>query len=499
MNLIFLITSLTSLLLLPGAGLSAQETNAVFQALHQIDPNRMLADIRELSSPQFEGRQTGTLGGRLSADFVATRMKELGLSPAGETDQGATRPSWFQQELVPVPQIPNTAVLLFSVLQGKQPPQDLTPHLGAEFLPLLDSPAVNVTAPVVFVGYGIDDPAQGVSDYDGIDVRNRIVMFLRGKPAHYPQIVMHSDKEKIAREKGAVGFITLTGPILNPYEAKRGMGHAPLAMYSGEPDERPLPGCWISGSLGRRLFEFRNLSLRQIQEQLDEGKFRHSQDLQMLAHLRWESTIHSGKLVNVLGLLPGNDPNLREETIILGAHRDHFGRQAGLLFAGADDNASGTALLLEMIRLLANMKEKPKRSILFVSFSGEERGLLGSQLYVRVPTRPLKETIAMINADHVGVGNGELTVGVTHISKSIANEAAELAGLINKVKVYGFFPGGDHVPFANVNVPTVAVVSGGSHPSFHQPSDTVEKIQPDVLETAVRYVLALTWLLGNPP
>jgi len=498
MKTFFRIASFLPLLLVPAATILAEATDPLLQTVHHIDSNQMLADITELSSARYEGRQAGTLGGQRSADFVAGRMKELGLLPAGQWEKGVASPSWFQQEPVRAPQLLKPALLELSILQGDQRILDVIPETGKDFLPVLDSPAVNITAPVVFVGYGIDDPARGVNDYDGIDVRNRIVMFLRGKPPHYPKFLTHADKEKTAREKGAVGFITLTGPILNRYDARRGMGHAPLAMYSSGPDERPLPGVWISGHVGERLFESRNLSLRNVQKQLNEGHENGSQNLEILASLRWQSIFQPGKLINVLGFIPGSDPLLKDETVIIGAHRDHFGQQAGLLFAGADDNASGTALLLEVARLFASAKEGPKRSLLFVSFSGEERGLLGSKLYVSTPTRPLKKTVAMINIDHVGVGNGNLTVGVSHMPKSLANEATELAGLINKVKLYGYFPGGDHVPFAKVNVPTVAVVSSGTHPSFHQPSDTAEKIQLNVLETATRYVLALTWLLANP-
>ena len=129
----------------------------------------MLADITEFSSPRYEGRQAGTVGGRRSADFVVARMKALGLLPAGQWEKGAEIPTWFQQESVPVSQLPNTALLEFSFLQGDQRRPDLIPHLGTDFLPVLDSPAVHTTAQVVFVGYGIDDPARGVNDYDGID------------------------------------------------------------------------------------------------------------------------------------------------------------------------------------------------------------------------------------------------------------------------------------------------------------------------------------------
>lgn len=489
--------SLFALLLLPFPSVVAQESDSLLQAIRSIDSERMLADVIELSSPRFEGRQAGTPGGRLSAEFVATRMKTLGLIPVGGKVKGESGRSWFQQDSIPVTQLPKRALLELSVLRGNQKNPDLIPRLGTDFLPILDSPAVNLTASVVFVGYGIDDPARGVSDYEDIDVRNRIVLFLRGKPSKYPKWVTHTEKVRIARDKGAEGFITITGPILSRYEARRGMGHVPLAMYSSDPEDRPLPGCWISGALGERLFESRSLSLRDIQMQLNEASAHQSQSLGLLAHFEWESKIHAGTMINVRGLISGGDRTLKDEVVIIGAHRDHFGRQAGLLFAGADDNASGTALLLEVARLLAHQQERPRRSILFVSFSGEERGLLGSKLYVGDPARPLKKTVAMINVDHVGVGSEKLTVGISKISKTLANQATELAGLTQRVELYGYFPGGDHVPFATANVPTVAVVSSGTHPSFHRPSDTAEHIQPKVLETATRFVLALTWLLAN--
>ncbi len=152
--------------------------------------------------------------------------------------------------------------------------------------------------------------------------------------------------------------------------------------------------------------------------------------------------------------------------------------------------------MLEIARVL--MKGKPpKRTILFASFSGEEQNLLGSTWYVQHPTRPLDKTIAMINVDHVGIGNGKLTVGVSRISKDVAKLAAETAGLPDKVNLYGFFPGGDHVPFAKIGIPTIAIVSAGKHPHFHQSSDTFDTIHPDILKTAARFVLTLIQQLAN--
>ena len=137
-------------------------------------------------------------------------------------------------------------------------------------------------------------------------------------------------------------------------------------------------------------------------------------------------------------------------------------------------------------------------TILFASFSGEEQNLLGSSWYVEHPTRSLNKTVAMINVDHVGIGNGQLTVGVSKMPKDVARLAAEKEGLSDKVKLYGFFPGGDHVPFAKARIPTIAIVTAGKHLHFHQPSDTADTIQPEMLNTAARFVLGITQRLANP-
>ncbi|MDH5741553.1 MAG: M28 family peptidase, partial [Nitrospira sp.] len=180
-------------------------------------------------------------------------------------------------------------------------------------------------------------------------------------------------------------------------------------------------------------------------------------------------------------------------------HRDHFGRPGGILFSGADDNASGTAVILEVARALTRVELRPSRTILFISFSGEERDLLGSRLYTSRPIVPLASTSAMINIDHAGVGNGRLTVGLTGIEKEVLLEAGKSADVDDKVDLYGFFPGGDHVPFKEAGVPTVTVVSGGIHPHFHQPTDTADTIDPNILRTVARYVLAVTWQQAYQP
>ncbi len=190
---------------------------------------------------------------------------------------------------------------------------------------------------------------------------------------------------------------------------------------------------------------------------------------------------------------------MTEDAIVVGAHRDHFGKQGGLLFAGADDNASGTAVLLEVARVLHARPVKPKLSIVLISFSGEEQGLLGSKFYISQPAVSLRSTLAMINVDHAAIGNGRLTIGVTGMEKTAAQQAGQTAGLADRLDVFGFFPGGDHVPFKEAGIPTVTVVSGGVHPHFHQPTDTADTVNPDILAAAARYVLAMLWQLADAP
>ena len=167
------------------------------------------------------------------------------------------------------------------------------------------------------------------------------------------------------------------------------------------------------------------------------------------------------------------------------------------MFPGADDNASGTAVMLEVARVLSAAGIRTKRSILFIAFAGEEQGLLGSKFYAMHPRGPLHLTGSMINVDHAGAGDGKITVGLSRIEKSQAQTAAERAGLSDQIELFGLFPGGDHVPFSEAGVSTAAIVSSGTHPDFHRPSDTPDRVDPQILLSIARYTLSLLLTLAN--
>jgi hypothetical protein len=466
-------------------------------ALEQISVERMLADIRTLSGPAYGGRLTGSPQDEASATFIANRFSELrihrspALPPENRTNPLPQR-EWKQTASVPTRMIGEPLVELVT------PRQRYALQSGTQVLPILDGPSADIRGPVVFVGYGIVDPSSGIDDYAGVEARNAIVLFLRGKPENYPKSISHAEKERLAKQHGAIGYLMVTGPILSAYEQRRGITGSPSAYYSATVSGDQLPGAWISTETAEWILAQGSTelaTLRSVQETLNNLRSR-SMRTDAMAQLSWTSHIQTGTLFNLISVIRGYAPN-NDEAVLLGAHRDHFGQQAGLMFAGADDNASGTAVLLEVARVLALAPAPPKRSVLFVSFSGEEQGLLGSKLYVSQPIVPLTKTTSMINVDHAGAGNGRLTVGVTGLEKTTAQRIGQMAGLADKLDVFGYFPGGDHVPFKEAGVPTVTVVSGGVHPNFHQPSDTADRVNPDILQTVARYVLALTWQLAN--
>ncbi|OQW35452.1 MAG: hypothetical protein A4E19_01435 [Nitrospira sp. SG-bin1] len=482
---------------------SAQAPGPSFEAAAEsLSVDRMLADIRTLSGPSFNGRQSGTKDDGQSAQWVAQEFLSAGLRlphihngslavPFLTGKEGAS--SGAMATVVPTMTLSPDPVLKIGGTT------DLTAQrIETDYFPIFDSPSADIQARIVFVGYGIIDPSQDVDDYAGVDVNNCVVLFLRGKPEHYPRPVSHADKVRFARERGAIAYLTATGPILNRYEILRGVTGRPSAFYGQLSSDHAIPGAWISTALAERILIDEHAPadrLRVLQERLNRTPTSQAVPTYHVASLQWKTTVEEGILINVIGMIPGTGT----ETVIVGAHRDHFGRPGGILFPGADDNASGTAVIVEVARALTTVAARPSRTILFVSFSGEELDLLGSRLYTSRPIIPLNSTKAMINIDHAGVGNGRLMIGVTGLEKETLLAAGKAAGIQDKLDLYGYFPGGDHVPFKEADVPTVTVVSGGVHPHFHQPTDTADTVDPDILKTVARYVLAVTWQLAYEP
>ena len=433
-----------------------------------------MTTIRDLA--RFEGRQSGTPGGEATASYVASRLPEATLQP-------------FTLKTIQI----DTPLHVEVQADG----HSTRLQSGQNFIPVMNAAsAERISAPVVFVGYGIEAPSQGLDEYAGISATGKVVLFLRGQPKSYTSRITHADKVNTARAKGAVAYLTVTGPILSPYEQRRGMTSDPMMLYEGM-GAGALPGLWLAPAIAETILGPTGRTMRSFQENMDKVLAARSGETGVNITIEMKRRRFDASASNVLAWWAGSDPKLRTEAIILGAHHDHFGIQGGLVFPGADDNASGTAALLEIARVLSATGIRPKRSILFVFFAGEEQGLLGSQFYVSNPPHPLSTLKAMVNIDHAGVGNGNITVGLSRLEKAVAQTAAETIGLGDRLELFGLFPGGDHVPFAEAGIPTATIVTSGPHPDFHRPTDRPEKIDPELLAAVTRYALSLAWSLAN--
>ncbi len=442
----------------------------------QISPDHLMQTVQDLV--RFEGRQSGTPSGDAAAAYIKSRLSDARL----------------QSFPVRTAQIDTPVHVEIHLAE-----RSLPLHLGRDFLPIVGAaPAERISAPVIFVGYGISAPHQGLDEYAELSVSGKVVLFLRGQPKGFPGRLTHGEKVTTARARGAVAYLTVTGPLLSPYEQRRGMSTKPALLYEGLRAEA-LPGLWLDPSAAEAVLKPAGLSLRAFQEAMDQAPAARSADTGTRVTIELRPRLHDATASNVLAWWPGSDPEPSKETIVLGAHHDHFGTQGGLVFPGADDNASGTAVLLEIARAFSTTGIRPKHSLLFLSFAGEEQGFLGSQHYVANPSIPLKTVKAMVNVDHAGVGNGKITVGLSKIEKAVAQAAAEQAAMGDTLELFGLFPGGDHVPFAEAGIPTAAIVTSGPHPDFHQPTDRPEKLNPALLAAVTRYTLALVWTLANEP
>ncbi|MBH0187446.1 MAG: hypothetical protein HP493_00945 [Nitrospira sp.] len=236
---------------------SEEDPSAWLGALNSLSSERMLADVRTLSSPTFNGRQAGSADDLRSAQWVAQELTLAGVQLPLIDNKGIAlpspearkeKPAGIMASMVSTPLIEPDPVVRIGAADKL-----VTAQLEKDYLPVFDSPSANLQGQIVFVGYGIVDPAQGIDDYAGVDVKNCIVLFLRGKPDHYQGSISHADKVRFARDRGALAYLTATGPIISPYEIRRGATGRPSALYGQLSPDQAIPGAWISTKLAETL------------------------------------------------------------------------------------------------------------------------------------------------------------------------------------------------------------------------------------------------------
>ena len=403
----------------------------------------LLAHVAALTAPEMEGRGSGTPGGDRAACYIAEVLVRAGLRPGGD---GGT----FFQEF-PVAAIPGLGP--GSVLESTGPPARAL-DAGRDWLPHGGSATGEVSGELVFVGH---------DDYTGVDAHGRIALALSGasappggpRPSRLEQLIA-------ARRAGARALLIVDDAL--PAVAATA---APVAILSGG-ITRAAASALLAGS-GR--------SLDALAKPAPGTSRPRAVATGVQVRVRVDLATEERRAANVIGVVPGVDPALSDEAVVIGAHYDHLGREGDAVYPGADDNASGTAVVLGLAQALA--ASRPPRTLVFALFAGEELGLLGSDYHVRHPSAvPIERMIAMVNFDMVGRLDGRhlLVGGVDTGSgfRGLVEAAAKEAGLDVDLRASGT-GASDHTRFHGAGVP-VLFFHSGSHADYHRPSDTADKI-----------------------
>lgn len=443
--------------------------------------------VKTLASPEFAGRLTGHPGYTAAAQWAARKLESWGLRPVSGKDR----------YLQPYPSpytVVDKAEMTLLLPEGKPDPakgqaykeMKLVPE--KDFLPLLFSASGDRTAEAVFAGWGISAPEIGYDDYAGLDVKGKFVICFRGTPdgdrkyQHYDE---HRTRMMTARDKGALGIIYIYADIAsNP---------------NGDWLEGFTPAMIGEKVMDAVLMEV-NSTTADLKKSLTTFKRPISFPLQAKVRLAVESShFPQGVGYNVVGYVEGSDPKLRRECIVIGGHLDHCGRHIGLLFPGADDNASGSATVMEAAKAFAGLGRKPKRSVVFVLFGGEELGLQGSTWFVDHVPGPFDKVVGMLNFDMTGEGDGlwGAASGEPADFRKVLEEAGRSVpilrglGIIRGVGVRG----SDFAPFYAKGIPAASLGSNGPHLAYHQTGDTIYRINPEIMADAAKmaFLAAYSW------
>lgn len=484
------------------------EAAASATSAHASVEERLKADVAWLADDARAGREAGAPGYLEAARYVAARMAAVGLSPGagpGSAD------GWFQQ----VPLRTATPDLDAAAMSITGPDGDvavLTHIEDFRVFPSLDRTSFDVSAPAVFVGYGVHAPQDGHDDYAGLDVEGKIVVFFNGAPdvfdserrAHFRSRAV---KIREAAARGAVAAITLLTVADEERSswARRNTNPSRAAMTWIGPDGRaghPGPGFQGRGALSpaasAALFDGAPRSFETVRnEAAGPGGAPRGFDLAARVSMKGASFHADMESPNVVGLIPGVHPDLKNEYLVLTAHLDHLGVSERLLdegddgiYNGAMDNALGVALMLEVARRFAE-GPPPARSVLVLALTAEEKGLLGADYFARFPTAPKRALAANLNLDMPVMLHPFTDVIAFGAERSalgpIAAKAVEEAGLRlspDPIPELGIFTRSDHYPFVRQGVPAVylfpgfanggeAAFNGFMAEHYHRPSDEI--------------------------
>lgn len=519
-------------LLIISSKLISQTEAGAQSGFNSIKKDEIFYNLKFLASDSLKGRATGSIENNIAAKFIAEKFKEYNLIPIGNNLNTISKkqntleePSfqiedYFQKFSIIKSKLSNKNQLKLKINSPIRK-STISFNYRDDFIVQCRNlfNDISIEAPLVFAGYGINKGEKNYNDYlnaDGqkIDVKNKIVVIVDGFPQESdPQSDFSKSKNalyrnplrkmEVAQELGALAVIVVSSPLKNepPFNIKYQSRAEAFEKHNFSlpvQNSESIPIIFVSENVAYQMFKETGKSLKEILQKIDSkltGQAFDFPNLTIEIELKFEKEIIITQ--NVVGLIEGTDEKLKNEYIVIGAHYDHVGlgyygamknSDTGKIHNGADDNASGTSALIELAEAFSI--SKPKRSLIFIAFSGEENGLLGSKFYTNYqPLKPLDQTIAMFNFDMIGRNEPELLwIGGAFYSDELikliqrANDSTKLELLFN-TGLLNF--ASDQAPFLRKNIPA-AFFFTGLHDDYHTPEDDYDKINYDKLERVAK-------------
>lgn len=480
-----LLCALAASALVSAIALSSAAPADIAPAIAAIDVEKFLAEVGQLASDDFEGRAPGTPGEERTVAYLIAEFRKLGLKPGN--------PDGSYVQSVPMTAFKALPVASFSA--GGQTIPLRFPEDFVSFSPERQKHVSLKDSDLVFVGYGIQAPEYGWDDYKGVDVRGKTILMLindppipeSADPAKLDPKMFGGNamtyygrwtyKYEIAHKLGAAAAIIVheTGPAAYPYSVviSSWVGEN-FVLNDGKPViEFPQIATWVHLDKAHALFKAAGHDFDALKKSALSRDFR-PVPLNAKVTFEIDNSWRDVDTRNVVALLPGSNPKLKDEYLVYSAHWDHFGWDPKLpgtrhdqIYHGARDNGSGTAALIELARAFKALPVAPKRSILFIATTAEERGLLGARYYAQHPLYPLRNTLANINIDGINTSGVTRDIGLTTSGKSTVDEIVRASAKQMNILVHddphperGSFFRADHLEFARVGVPVAYTGAG---------------------------------------
>ncbi|TAK46492.1 MAG: M28 family peptidase [Saprospiraceae bacterium] len=476
-----------------------------------------------LASGGMEGRETGTEGQRKAADFIASHFEEMGLPKIGDKN-GDGEATYFQYIAYTSEKWENGQISL--AVNGTKY-RHLTDYYS---IPSANSSREKLTVnEVVFLGFGIDDPKY--SDYQGVDVKGKTILIYNDEPVNKKgssyltgttQLSQWSsdwEKKLEAAQKHGVSTVFIIDPDIEASVAKLRSTLLSTKMKmgrGGQPDGKYANSYFISSTVAKEIAGPAFTKFAKTRNGIEKSGKPASMVLPCKVDMLQVKEVSQLTGSNVLGYIEGTDPKLKDEVVVITAHYDHLGKRGTSIFYGADDDGSGTVTVMDIAQAFAQAKKDgagPRRSVLCMTVSGEEKGLLGSSYYSEHPVFPIENTVADLNIDMIGrmddkhsdpnyiyiIGADRLSTTLHEINAA-ANDAFTHIALDytynDKSDPNRFYYRSDHYNFAKKGIPSVFFFSG-VHEDYHQPGDTVDKIMFDKMENIAHLIFYTAWELAN--